>query len=404
MAWGKNTIAVFAGAAALRLFAFYFFPTVIDFLTTQVEISTPASSFKRLKEGLFLYERGLSPYDGGVFHQAPLLLVIFAIFPASLVFTAIDLANALALKIIADKLKLSSPRFKPINGTVIAAAFLFNPFTILSCLGRSTFLFTTLAIAQAALAAATGNLPRAMTALAFGAYLTMYPCLLIPPLLLLQAQATGSTVPGRQTLLGGLGWFAAALLALLASTLLITGDIRGFIRSCYGFQLSVPDLTPNIGLWWYFFTEIFDSFREFFIGVFWLHLAGYVGGLTIRLYREPLFVLTTLLGLFAVFKPYPSVADVSLYFGFLPMYHHIIPLTRYTFIAASVILYSSLLGPAFHYLWIYAGSGNANFFFAITLVWSLGLTILIGDTLFAVLRDEWEVERPDMKGKDVRRI
>jgi GPI-anchor transamidase subunit U len=80
------------------------------------------------------------------------------------------------------------------------------------------------------------------------------------------------------------------------------------------------------------------------------------------------------------------------------------PVTRYTFIAASVMLYSSLLGPAFHYLWIYAGSGNANFFYAITLVWSLGLTILIGDTLFAVLRDEWEVERPEMKGKDVRRI
>jgi GPI-anchor transamidase subunit U len=78
--------------------------------------------------------------------------------------------------------------------------------------------------------------------------------------------------------------------------------------------------------------------------------------------------------------------------------------TRYTFIAGAIIMYSALLGPAFHYLWIYAGSGNANFFYAITLVWSLGLTILVGDTLFAVLRDEWEVERPEMKGKVVRRI
>jgi GPI-anchor transamidase subunit U len=78
--------------------------------------------------------------------------------------------------------------------------------------------------------------------------------------------------------------------------------------------------------------------------------------------------------------------------------------TRYTFILGSVILYSALLGPAFYYLWIYAGSGNANFFYAITLVWSLGLAFLIGDTLFAVLRDEWEVERPEMKGKDFRRV
>jgi GPI-anchor transamidase subunit U len=77
---------------------------------------------------------------------------------------------------------------------------------------------------------------------------------------------------------------------------------------------------------------------------------------------------------------------------------------RYTFLATSVLLYASLLGPAFYHLWIYAGSGNANFFYAITLVWSLGLSMLVGDMLFAVLRDEWEVERPEMKDKEVKRI
>jgi phosphatidylinositol glycan class U len=77
---------------------------------------------------------------------------------------------------------------------------------------------------------------------------------------------------------------------------------------------------------------------------------------------------------------------------------------RYTFFATSVFLYATLLGPAFYYLWIYAGSGNANFFYAITLVWSLGLALLVADSLFAVLRDEWEVERPEMKGKEVRQI
>ena len=77
---------------------------------------------------------------------------------------------------------------------------------------------------------------------------------------------------------------------------------------------------------------------------------------------------------------------------------------RYTFIEAAIIFYVSLLGPAFYYLWIYAGSGNANFFYAITLVWSLGLSIIVSDSLFAVLRDEFEVERPELKGKDVRQI
>jgi GPI-anchor transamidase subunit U len=77
---------------------------------------------------------------------------------------------------------------------------------------------------------------------------------------------------------------------------------------------------------------------------------------------------------------------------------------RYKFFAVSTLLYATLLGPAFYHLWIYAGSGNANFFYAITLVWSLALSIMVGDSLFAVLRDEWEVERPEMRGKEVKRI
>lgn len=77
---------------------------------------------------------------------------------------------------------------------------------------------------------------------------------------------------------------------------------------------------------------------------------------------------------------------------------------RYSFLAVATLMYATLLGPAFYHLWIYAGSGNANFFYAITLVWSLALIILIGDLLHAVIRDETEAERPELKGKDVRQL
>lgn len=77
---------------------------------------------------------------------------------------------------------------------------------------------------------------------------------------------------------------------------------------------------------------------------------------------------------------------------------------RYTFFAISALLYASLLGPVFYYLWIYAGSGNANFFYAITLVWNLGLMILMTDTIYAVLRDELECEKPEMKGKSIKQV
>ena len=171
--------------------------------------------------------------------------------------------------------------------------------------------------------------------------------------------------------LANTGAVAGSIYTLLYASSLITGSWE-FISSTYGVQILLPDLTPNVGLWWYFFIEMFDSFRNFFLGVFWIHLASYVGGLTIRIRRQPLFVLTILLGIFTIFKPYPSISDMSLFLAMLPLYRHVFPLMRYTFLAISTVLYAIALGPAFYYLWIYAGSGNANFFYAITLVWSLG--------------------------------
>ncbi|CAI0655825.1 unnamed protein product, partial [Colletotrichum noveboracense] len=247
----------------------------------------------------------------------------------------------------------------------------------------------------------------AMVALSFATYLSMYPLLLLPPLLLL---AYDRQDPARRIAstshfaLANTGVVAAVLGALFLMSFLLTGASWEFLSSTYGAQLTLNDLTPNVGLWWYFFIEMFDSFRSFFLAVFWLHLSSYVLPLTIRIRSQPLVVLTLLLGIFAIFKPYPSIADTSLFLAMLPLFRHIFPLMRYTFVGAATIMYASFLGPAFYHLWIYAGSGNANFFYAITLVWSLGQSLLVSDLTFAVLRDEWEVERPDMVGKEIRQI
>jgi phosphatidylinositol glycan class U len=168
----------------------------------------------------------------------------------------------------------------------------------------------------------------AMLALGLASYLSLYPVLLLPPLILLcydrQAPvirpASLSWYSLKHTLV-----FATRIIILVYASYFLTGWSWEFISATYGVQLLVPDLTPNTGLWWYFLIEIFDPFREFFLGVFWLHLAAYVGGLTLRIRRQPLFVITAMLGLFALLKPYPSISDVSVFFAFLPLYRHVIP-------------------------------------------------------------------------------
>lgn len=332
----QRSWTVLAAAAAVRLTIFTFFPQAVEFLSTQVEIATPVSSYKRLQEGLFLYSRGVSPYDGGVFHQAPLLLSIFEFLPASVVFTIVDLINAISIAGIADRLVVASPRFQKLNPTVALTGYLFNPFTVLSCLGRSTNIFTNLTIIQAALHAASGNAFEAMFALAAGTYLSLYPALLLPPLVLFYKQSSTKTLTSQKSTFMIILYYLSALTAFLATTLVLTGDMWEFFSSCYGAQITVTDLTPNIGLWWYFFIEIFDSFRNFFIGVFWLNLISHVGGLTIRLKEQPFFAIISLLGLVAILKPYPSVSDVSLYLAFLPLYKHILPCKSTEFLVGSL--------------------------------------------------------------------
>ena len=168
-----------------------------------------------------------------------------------------------------------------------------------------------------------------MLALGLASYLSLYPALLLPPLILLAFDRQAEVIKPPHSLwkfsvlevaifTAGIGWL------LYISNILMGGSWE-FLSSMYGVHLLLPDLTPNIGLWWYFFIEMFDSFREFFLGVFWLHLGGYVGGLCIRLRKQPLFIVTTMLGIFAIFKPYPTISDTSIYFAMLPLYRHVFP-------------------------------------------------------------------------------
>lgn len=88
MSVDRRKAVVFGAAFLLRLLLCVLFPSLPDLLTGRVEVSTPVNSFKRrecwyeavwsicgeanlaaVQEGLFMYTRNVSPYDGGVFHQ-----------------------------------------------------------------------------------------------------------------------------------------------------------------------------------------------------------------------------------------------------------------------------------------------------------------------------------------------
>lgn len=58
-------------------------------------------------------------------------------------------------------------------------------------------------------------------------------------------------------------------------------------------------------------------------------------------------------------------------------------------------LYTLCLLPIFHHLWLYAGSGNSNFYYASTLVWALANGLGVIDTLGAGLKRQFLKEEKE---------
>ncbi len=101
----------------------------------------------------------------------------------------------------------------------------------------------------------------------------------------------------------------------------------------------------------------------------------------------------SLLALTAVFKSYPSYGDVGFYTALLPTVGYLLPYMKQNFIVANMFLATTILGPIMYQLWIYNGSANANFFFAITLVFGTAQIFLITDILFAYVKREFYLNK-----------
>ncbi|KAM9534638.1 phosphatidylinositol glycan anchor biosynthesis class U protein [Salvelinus alpinus] len=147
-------------------------------------------------------------------------------------------------------------------------------------------------------------------------------------------------------------------------------------------SLSMPDLTPNIGLFWYFFAEMFEHFHLFFICVFQINVFFYTIPLSIKLKEHPVFLIFMQI---SIFKSYPTVGDIALYMAFLPAWNHLYRFLRNIFLVSVVLLACSALFPVLWHLWIYAGSANSNFYSSIMLLFNVVQIMLVSDYFYAYL-------------------
>ena len=161
-------------------------------------------------------------------------------------------------------------------------------------------------------------------------------------------------------------WFAASMAS--AQRWRVSERRRRVDRARRTGCLRAEDLTPNLGLFWYFFAEMFDEFRAFFLCAFAGFGAFLVLPAVVRVGRDrPLFCVFVAKTCATATAPYPTFGDVAGHLAMLPLFAE--PLSGYRGgpLVAGAYAFVGILAPIFWRLWIESRVANANFFFAVTL-------------------------------------
>ncbi|KAJ7025404.1 GPI transamidase subunit PIG-U [Mycena alexandri] len=366
-----------------------------DALKHNHQLSSPLTSYLNLQEGIYLFQNGIDPYSGGVFRHSPLFLSLFTtVLPRSRVISSIiwTLSDALGAWALVQIWRTRQRVAQTSRDGLIAAAYLLNPYIFLSTLALSTSTFENTFALLALMFAAKGAASPALLAAAFLLQISLSSVLLLAPLLLLIASSPISQLASPRPFAGNGKKIISLLIEFLVFTVVLTlasALVSGgwsWVPQTWGASLTLPDLTPNVGLWWYFFTEMFDHFRPFFLMVFSVHLLIYVAPVCIKFQYDPLFAAFILLGILGTFKSYPTMADPGLFLSVISVFPELYPYLRYPIVTTLLHLHAALLMPLFHHLWLNQGTANANFFYASTLVFACANGAALTDCIWAGLR------------------
>lgn len=425
-------------------------------LASRPEVSTPLVSLRRLAEGYWLKQSSISPYAGSMYHGSPLLLSLLGPLTVkriegqpnhllcSLVFVIADIISALLIRAtghtlqmayrqslnsldIVDLLKSSDLLS---SGDIAALVYLWNPFTIAACVGLSTSPVENLVVILALHGACKGLVPLAAFGWVMATHLSLYPAILIIPVILLlgygpdtpprklflqkgygkngdshssdncgqqetnqsKAEVTFSWRPVIHFLFWSSLW-STYVLVLCSISVKPHGSLWEMFQRTYGFILTMEDMSPNIGVLWYFFAEVFDFFRSFFMIVFHLNILFMILPLAIRLKHRPCFLAFIYIAISSMLKSYPSVGDSALYLGLLGLFLDELADMKFSFFLLCGYIGVSLLSPVMHNLWIWRGTGNANFYYATGMAYACLQIILVVESVSAVLNHDRKLRK-----------
>ncbi|XP_041775372.1 phosphatidylinositol glycan anchor biosynthesis class U protein [Anopheles merus] len=284
----------------------------------------------------------------------------------------------------------------------VGFAYLFNPYTILNCVGQTTTVWSNFLLAAFFYGLSRRQRLLSFLALALETQINLYPFVLLAPGALhianQELRENGGSAGSRfRSIASSSVLFVALFLGVNYFGSFLMGGDWSFLDATYGFIINCRSLQPNIGLFWYFFTEMFDHFRTLFLYSFQINATLlYLFPLTFKLHKEPIMLATMLIA----YKQRVCLGNRSTFIHILSF-----PVMKNNFIVGATMLVTSVLAPTVWHLWIYNNSANANFYFGVTLIFCTAQIFLITDLFFGYIKREFCLKhgiRVLVDGKEAR--
>ena len=321
----------------------------------------------------------------------------------NLYFIILDLIAAFYLTIIARR-KFGKESIIPV---IVSASYLFgegkislftfryllNPLGLMSSGAKSSSVLTHITLLGALYHGMCGDQLVSLLYASFGTYISLYSISIFAPV------STFSSSSPR-SFKSNVIIFGAMLSSLILISWNMTGTWRFLLSSHYS-RLTFESLRPNVGLYWYLFTEVFDFFRPLFISFLQLHIFFYGFPAAVRFNDDPLFMGFVVIGLQCLLQPYPTVADAGLYLSMIPLFPEIVKNLKMLYPGLLTLLFTMVLAPVNWYYWVHHGSGNANFYYATTLVYNIAHVCIIVEVIRTHILNDVLSRNPTLKATDI---
>ncbi|KAL7674680.1 hypothetical protein ACOME3_000956 [Neoechinorhynchus agilis] len=375
----------------------------VEFCEHYPGFSTPLDNWRSVKEAIFLKEmlNRTSPTN----HEIPMMLNVYewlgmkdhrmAIFVMAfldvvgcIVLVQFVQNASLVLKREDDLLQSKSiTKYRPIGRVssrrlMALAISMLNPMNIGTVYAKSTSTVHCSFLGSLTLfLAIKGFTVLSMFPLALLTVSRVYPIVLLLPIATMFK--TGQTAV---QIIRSVGAF------MVSALVLILINHCNSLLSIWKFILTIPDQTPNLGIWWYVFCEMFDQYRSFSLIIFHsIILVSHVIPLYLTLRHYDLVYLFVMLMVSSFFNPYPSFGQISIYVNSSIIWIHLLNDSNKSHFALALMTGSVFVMPIVYNAWIMKGTMNANFYFAATATFMLSQVLFVVDIAFASLKRRYQI-------------